>query len=56
MLWSWVWIGNAFLVGLYAGIALMCLLAIAKETRNGPWDNEPCRAQTARTLVAQEPV
>jgi len=40
------------LVGLYAGMALMCVLAIAKETSDGLRDNEPCRAHTAHTVVA----
>jgi hypothetical protein len=31
MPWNWVWVGGAFLVGFYAGVMLMSLLAIAKQ-------------------------
>ena len=31
MPWGWVWLGGALLVGFYAGVMLMSLLAIAKQ-------------------------
>jgi len=52
MLWGWLWIGGALLVGFYAGMTLMSLLAIAKhgspESARGTM---PCPARIPRAPV-----
>ena len=47
MPWGWVWLGGSLLVGFYAGVMLMSLLAVAKQA-----DREFAHAE--RPVAAQE--
>ena len=52
MFWSWLWIGGALLVGLYAGMTLMSLLATAKlGSRESARGAMQCPARMPRAPV-----